>query len=1421
MKKTLSFLLSITMLLSCIAGLSFSAQGANVVASGTCGNSGSNMSWSLDSSGTITISGANQRMADFTTRNRPGWYNYRNDIKRLILSQGVINVGAYAFVDCVNLSEIDFGTIDTIGNNAFENCNSLKRVDIPQNCTWIWQAAFKNCKSLVSATLYACNSYSNSVPGEMFSGCSALITVKLGPSINRFEANCFNGCSSLISIITEGNGFSIANNNAFNGVNKSRCYIASTQNGAQSFANSNGFAYTNEFSGICSDNTYSQERLTWHYDANTEVLSFSGSGDMNFYENGSQPWYKYIFATTTVTFADTDARTSTSTTAFVGASVIESINLKNIYSIGWGCFQNCTGIKDRIAFDSTLATIWGYAFENCKSLNSITFDTPSDNHDLQIKAGAFKNCNGTTFWLNIPKNCTVIEEEAFFGTGFNYTTIESDTITIGSNAFGDGNGGYARFFGVGGKDSGVYSYVRNNRESNRYDWHYYCMGDNHTYTVRKVYPTCYDKGYDLYYCKYCDADTSKSNYTSPLGHDYNATRTDKNEIIYRCSRCTKNEIRIPAIDVLKLVAPNMSLTAGYTKYMQYNYNGKADVNSDGVINARDYLLIKSAIKDVNLTNKQTVIDTDTQYQTIDGFGASAAWWSQYVGTWENAEDIIKLLYDTDEGIGLDIYRYNLGAGSRDINDTSMYIDDERTNCFLQADGTYNWDNDPGAMNALYLARKHNPNVKVTLFSNSAPVYMTNNGHAFANPVNNDGSYNANMSEANYQRFANFVATCAEHFIDEGYNVTEVSPINEPEWSWAGWSNGNGGLSMNQEGCSWTSDDALKFYNNYMIPTLMANQKLNGRVNLSIWESGQMKHWQYWDDFLNKMFSNADQYKNNNANIRSYVDSVDTHSYWANTDARTEVANQLKSSNFGQKVRSTEYCQMGTDGSSGVYGRIYKNGMTNGLEIAYALAMADIIHQDLTILDAVEWDWWTACGKGIYTDSLVYVNANDHSDIQTAKRLWALGNFSKFIDEGARRVKVSTGTALGANLTTDETYSWTDDWGTYTDKNNYLEQSAYLNPDGTVVVVYINNSDTNEFTTFDASKFNEFETYVTDATRDLELNQESFVGEEAIVIPAKSVTTVVLHDGTTKATSKDGAYLFAYFTGNGQAEQRVRFAVSDDGYNFTPLNGNNAIITQTKGTLSCRDPYIFKGQDGYYYIICTDMDASTNQWWGNSKTMVIWRSRDLINWVDETIIDMSKMMPDNEINRCWAPQVIWDSNEEKYMVYFSLAAWPYTGNGTYLYYCYTDDLLDQSKYTYPQLLYKPKDAGASIDGDIIYDKRNDTYYLYYKDEAKATICYVKSKSLTGPYLDPANPKKAVNTNVGLEGCNSHFITGTDTLVMLADAYGDGYFVVNQSTDFEHFCTLDKNDYTINNCSPRHGSVVAISKAEKSALQAKFN
>ena len=99
------------------------------------------------------------------------------------------------------------------------------------------------------------------------------------------------------------------------------------------------------------------------------------------------------------------------------------------------------------------------------------------------------------------------------------------------------------------------------------------------------------------------------------------------------------------------------------------------------------------------------IDLNTTYQTMEHFGASDAWSCQFVGNWptEKKEAIADLLFslDLDEnekpvGIGLSLWRFNIGAGSAEQGSLSGISDEwRRAESFLGSDGTYNWEKQKG------------------------------------------------------------------------------------------------------------------------------------------------------------------------------------------------------------------------------------------------------------------------------------------------------------------------------------------------------------------------------------------------------------------------------------------------------------------------------------------------------------------------------------------------------------------------------------------------------------------------------------------------------------------------------------------------------------------------------------------------------
>lgn len=294
-----------------------------------------------------------------------------------------------------------------------------------------------------------------------------------------------------------------------------------------------------------------------------------------------------------------------------------------------------------------------------------------------------------------------------------------------------------------------------------------------------------------------------------------------------------------------------------------------------------------------------------------------------------------------------------------------------------------------------------------------------------------------------------------------------------------------------------------------------------------------------------------------------------------------------------------------------------------------------------------------------------------------------------------------------------------------------------------------------------------------------------------------------------AASRSGKYLFCHFVGNAPEEERIHFAASTDGYNFRPLNNNEPVIIQKYGKQCVRDPYILKGQDGYYYIIGTDMKSAEG--WVSNHALVTWKSEDLINWTDETIIDIRDFSGEfANVNRSWAPQAIWDSEKQSYMVYWAIST--VENDVAQLYYAYTDDFKTITK---PELLYQ-RPGIQTIDGDIAYN--NGYYYLYFKHDEDQTIAFVKSKNLTGPY--DTEPVVCSLSQNGVEGSSIYNITGTDEWVMIMDEYGKGRFFAQQTTDMENFKAVDPDKYGFEGVRPRHGSVVAISDDEYGALVSAF-
>ena len=113
-------------------------------ASGSCGEA---LTWSLSTAGDLTVSGTGD-MADFAATGAP-WAEYRDQIKLVILGQGVTSIGSSAFQDCKNLETVSLpGSLTALGKAAFLRCGELTNVKLPASLKNVGEDCFTGCEKL-------------------------------------------------------------------------------------------------------------------------------------------------------------------------------------------------------------------------------------------------------------------------------------------------------------------------------------------------------------------------------------------------------------------------------------------------------------------------------------------------------------------------------------------------------------------------------------------------------------------------------------------------------------------------------------------------------------------------------------------------------------------------------------------------------------------------------------------------------------------------------------------------------------------------------------------------------------------------------------------------------------------------------------------------------------------------------------------------------------------------------------------------------------------------------------------------------------------------------------------------------------------------------------------------------------------------
>lgn len=439
-----------------------------------------------------------------------------------------------------------------------------------------------------------------------------------------------------------------------------------------------------------------------------------------------------------------------------------------------------------------------------------------------------------------------------------------------------------------------------------------------------------------------------------------------------------------------------------------------------------------------------VVDV-TEYQTFESFGTSTCWWAQTIDDEELARDIAKALFSDEEGLGLDVVRYNVGGGEADNPDTRIWDTTRRTESFYVYDDekgeyVYDFTRDANARRFLDYAIEYGAK-EVILFCNSPHFSMTASGHASGGLVENA----SNLPEENYDDFVDYLLTIADWFVEEGYPVTYISPINEPQWGW-------GGEWVGQEGCHYEPDEAVKLL------SMFAEEMIERDTpyGLSGVETGQLSWW--YNDYLFKFFDNE--------TLNGYCDTFSGHSYWldGNKGEKANFGNTFKDKYPDKKFEMSEWCELPLT--------IDSKTIDSGIH------MANVIVEDLTLLNAVSWQSWTAFNG----DGLLY---EENGELKAYNRYYAYKQFSAFIEPGMTRVKVFDELGFDENLS----------------------KVAFSDNEKTVLVI-VNNSETEETVKF-LEKYPHTEIYVTDKDHNCEKLEDGLLAAQ-YTLSARSITTFVFN-----------------------------------------------------------------------------------------------------------------------------------------------------------------------------------------------------------------------------------------------------------------------------------------------------------------------
>ncbi len=461
--------------------------GPQIVADGVCGD---DLTWTLDSTGTLTVSGTGEMYGGWNEEENP-WAGHKAEILHAVVEQGVTSLGLAAFRNCEYMTDISLpDTLTYIGYQALGGCYRLTDVTIPDNVTFIGRWAFSGCPitsiiipSAVTEIEFGAFSFCNQLEeiiiapgnhsylvdedGVLFSADQTkllwypiprtMTSYTVPDTVTTLDGNAFSVCVNLQEIILPAGLFTIGDSAFDRCQNLTDVYFQGDEDTWSSLNILDGNSsltdarvHCVQASGSCGEN------LTWRLYQNG-ILTVSGTGAMADYETDTAvPWYRYrdeiVRAVIEPGVASVGAHAFHNCANMTGVSLPQGLTgigpcafqkcgsltgelviPSSVTSIGGASFQYCSGLTGNLIIPSSVTDIGDNAFQFCSGLTGLTLPSGL----TSIGAWSFHQCTGLVSQLALPEGLTVISDGAFSGSSglTGNLTIPSSVTAVGEYAF--------------------------------------------------------------------------------------------------------------------------------------------------------------------------------------------------------------------------------------------------------------------------------------------------------------------------------------------------------------------------------------------------------------------------------------------------------------------------------------------------------------------------------------------------------------------------------------------------------------------------------------------------------------------------------------------------------------------------------------------------------------------------------------------------------------------------------------------------------------------------------------------------------------------------------------------------------------------------------------------------------------------------